>query len=445
MNEHRAIVNRLRWMQESFPIGAGDKFLQTAAIGFGASVVEIFWPLIAGATLVLTEGDGHKDPAYLADVIQREGVTLLHFVPSMLQAFLDHPRARDCRSLARIFCGGEPMSGHLARRCRDLLPDARLYHLYGSSETAVLSTAWDCSRSAVPDNVPIGLPGANTRLYILDPHGEPVPPGVRGEIHVAGRQVARGYLNHDALNAERFVPDPFRTGDDARMYRSGDLGRKLSDGSVEHLGRNDFQIKIRGQRVELGDIEAQLLGCASVRQAVVFAHDGGDGGLKLVAYVVPVDNDVPKASLTEEWRAHLQSQLPAHMVPAAFVTMAQFPLNANGKLDRQALPAPEEHAAPDIVPPENELQRQLVQAWQALLKQQHIGITDDFFALGGHSLLALRLANCLREEFGHELELKAFFAAPTIRALSEDIHRYRQARLAAQRFNDTDASEIIEF
>jgi len=445
MNEHRAIVNRLRWMQESYPIGAGDTFLQTAAIGFGASVVEIFWPLIAGAQLVLTEGDGHKDPAYLADVIQREGVTLLHFVPSMLQAFLDHPRARDCRSLARVFCGGEPMSGHLARRCRDLLPGTRLYHLYGSSETAVLSTAWDCSRGTVPDNVPIGLPGANTRLYILDAHGEPVPLGVRGEIHVAGRQVARGYLNHDALNAARFLPDPFRTGENARMYRSGDLGRKRIDGSVEHLGRNDFQIKIRGQRVELGDIEAQLLGCASVRQAAVFAHDEGSGGLKLVAYVVPVDGEVSHTSLTAEWRAHLQAQLPAHMIPAAFVTMAQFPLNANGKLDRQALPAPEEHAAVDIQPPENELQRQLVQTWQTLLKQQHIGIADDFFALGGHSLLALRLANCLREEFDHELELKAFFAAPTIRALSEDIHRYRQARLAAQRFNDTDASEIIEF
>lgn len=445
MNEHRAIVNRLRWMQESYPIDAGDKFLQTAAIGFGASVVEIFWPLIAGAQLVLTEGDGHKDPTYLAEVIQREGVTVMHFVPSMLQAFLDHPRAHECHSLARIFCGGEPMSGHLARRCRDLLPRARLYHLYGSSETAVLSTAWDCFRDVVPDNVPIGLPGANTRLYILDAHGEPVPLGVRGEIHVAGRQVARGYLNNETLNAEHFLPDPFHTGDDARMYRSGDLGRKRADGSVEHLGRNDFQVKIRGQRVELGDIEAQLLGCASVRQAVVFAHDEGGGGLKLTAYVVPVDGNASHASLVAEWRAHLQAQLPAHMVPAAFVAMAQFPLNANGKLDRQALPAPEPHEALEIVPPENELQHQLVRTWQTLLKDPHIGIADDFFALGGHSLLALRLVNCLREEFDYELELKAFFAAPTVRALSEDIHRYRQARQAAQRFNDTDASEIVEF
>lgn len=446
MNEHRAIVNRLRWMQETHPLDARDKFLQTAPIGFGASVVEIFWPLIAGAQLVLTEGDGHKDPAYLADVIESEGVTLLHFVPSMLQAFLDHPHARRCCTLARIFCGGEPMSGHLARRCREQLPDTRLYHLYGSSETAVLSTGWDCSRGAIPDNVPIGTPGANTRLYILDAHGEPVPRGVRGEIHVAGKQVARGYLNHDALNAERFLVDLFHEGDGARMYRSGDLGRKLADGNVEHLGRNDFQIKIRGQRVELGDIEAQLLGHSGVRQAVVFAHDEDGVALKLVAYVVPEEATASGPTLVAALRAHLQAQLPAHMVPAAFVAMPQFPLNANGKLDRQALPAPDtQTAASPVVQPETDLQRQLVRLWQDLLKYQPIGIACDFFAVGGHSLLVLRLANQLREAFGYELGMKAFFAMPTIRALAEDIHRHRQLELAAQRFNEAGTSEIVEF
>lgn len=446
MNEHHAIVNRLRWMQETYPLGARDKFLQTASIGFGASVVEIFWPLVAGAQLVLTEGDGHKDPAYLADVIRHEGVTLLHFVPSMLQAFLDHPLARGCRTLTRIFCGGEPMSGHLARRCRGQLPDARLYHLYGSSETAVLSTGWDCSRDVIPDNVPIGTPGANTRLYILDAHGEPVPRGVRGEIYVAGKQVARGYLNHDVLNTERFLVDPFHEGDGARMYRSGDLGRKLADGSVEHLGRNDFQIKIRGQRVELGDIEAQLLAHPCVGQTVVFARDEIGGTPKLVAYVVPADGAAADSTLVPALRAHLQTQLPAHMVPAAFVAMSQFPLNANGKLDRQALPVPDTQTATSaVVPPETDLQRQLVRLWQDLLKHQPIGITCDFFAVGGHSLLVLRLANELREAFGYELDMKAFFATPTIHALAEDIHRHRQLRLAAQRFNEADASEIVEF
>ncbi|HVH36018.1 MAG TPA: amino acid adenylation domain-containing protein [Tahibacter sp.] len=447
MNEHGAIVNRLRWMQESYPLAAHDTFLQTATIGFGASVVEIFWPLIAGAQLLLAEGDGHKNPAYLADAIRREGVTALHFVPSMLQAFLDHPQARDCRSLARIFCGGEPMPGHLARRCREQLPHTRLYHLYGSSETAVLSTGWDCSREAIPDNVPIGLPGANTRVYLLDAHGEPVPRGVRGEIHVAGRQVARGYLNDAATNAQRFLADPFHPGNGERMYRSGDLGRRRADGAIEHLGRNDFQIKIRGQRVELGDIEAQLLAHPDVRQAVVFAHDDGDGSLRLVGYVVPAQETASAATLVAALRTHLQAQLPAHMVPAAFVALPQFPLNANGKLDRQALPAPgvQPTSAAPVVPPETDLQRQLVPLWQDLLKQQPIGIACDFFAAGGHSLLVLRLANQLRDIFGYELDMKAFFASPTIAALAEDIRRHEQLQRAARRFQEADAAEIVEF
>jgi len=447
MNEHRAIVNRLRWMQESHPLTARDTFLQTATIGFGASVVEIFWPLIAGAQLLLAEGDGHKDPAYLAGTIRREQVTALHFVPSMLQAFLDHPQARDCRSLARIFCGGEPMSGHLARRCCEQLPLTRLHHLYGSSETAVLSAGWDCPREAIPDNVPIGLPGANTRLYLLDAHGEPVPRGVRGEIHVAGRQVARGYLNDAAANAQRFLADPFHPGSGERMYRSGDLGRRRADGTIEHLGRNDFQIKIRGQRVELGDIEAQLLAHPDVRQAVVFAHDEGEGSLKLVGYVVPVQVTASDAAFVAALRAHLQAQLPAHMVPAAFVSLPRFPLNANGKLDRQALPAPglQQTSAAPVAPPETDLQHRLVQLWQELLKHQPIGIACDFFAAGGHSLLVLRLANQLRDAFGYELDMKAFFASPTIAALAEDIRRHEQVQRAARRFEAADASEIVEF
>jgi amino acid adenylation domain-containing protein len=446
MNEHRAIVNRLRWMQETHPLDARDTFLQTAAIGFGASVVEIFWPLVAGARLLLTEGDGHKDPAYLSALIRRHGATLLHFVPSMLQAFLDHPQARGCDSLARIFCGGEPMPGHLARRCLEQLPGVRLIHLYGSSETAVLTTGWECPRGDIPDNVPIGTPGANTRLYLLDAHGEPVPRGVRGEIHVAGRQVARGYLDAGAEDAARFLVDPFHTGADARMYRTGDLGRHRPDGSVEHLGRNDFQVKIRGQRVELGDIEAQLLADPGVGQAVVIAHDAGGTEPRLVAYVVPTQADAEAAALVPALRAHLQAQLPAHMVPAAFVALARFPLNANGKLDRPALPAPGAQAttAP-VVAAENALQRELVVLWEELLRHAPVGIDCEFFAVGGHSLLVLRLANRVRAEFGFEVGMKAFFAAPTIRALAADIHRHRQLERAAQRFEAADAAEIVEF
>jgi arthrofactin-type cyclic lipopeptide synthetase C len=445
MNEHRAIVNRLRWMQEEHPLEICDKFLQTAAIGFGASVFEIFWPLLAGAQLVLSEGQGHKDPGYLSGLIMREPVTVLFFVPSMLQAFLDHPHARDCVSLRHILCGGEPLSGALARRCREQFPQIRLTHLYGSSETAVLSTSWNCSAGPVPDKVPIGKPGANTRIYILDGSGTPVPRGVRGEIHVAGCQVARGYLGRTDLDAERFVADPYGLDPGARMCRSGDLGRQLPDGSIEHLGRNDFQIKIRGQRVELGDIEAQMLACHGIRQAVLLAREDG-GEMQLVAYLVPDDADAPGEPLLKALREHLASQLPAHMIPAACMLLPRLPLNANGKLDREALPASgERHVEGGLQPPENDLQRQLLDIWQTLLKQPQIGISCDFFMVGGHSLLALRLANRVREEFGYELELKTFFAAPTIRALAEAIHAHRQAQLATRRFHECDLSDVVEF
>lgn len=445
MNEHRAIVNRLRWLQEAHPLEPQDKFLQTAAIGFGASVFEIFWPLLAGAQVVLSEGQGHKDPGYLIGLILRERVSVLFFVPSMLQAFLDHPRARECVVLRHILCGGEPLPGALARRCRGQLPQAGLTHLYGSSETAVLSTSWDCSAGVVPDRVPIGTPGANTRIYILDDLGRPVPRGVRGEIHVGGCQVARGYWRRPDLDAERFLPDPFHPDEGARMCRSGDLGRQLPDGSIEHLGRNDFQIKIRGQRVELGDIEAQLLGFDGIRQAVVLVRDDGPE-LRLVAYLVPSDGAAPAEVLLQALRMHLASQLPSHMLPAAYVVLPELPLNANGKLDRVALPAPDEgHVEGTVQPAETELQRQLLEIWQELLKQPCLGIGCDFFASGGHSLLALRLANRLREAFGYELELKSFFSAPTVRALAEAIQRHRQAQLAAQRFKESDLSEVVEF
>ncbi|GAB3038463.1 hypothetical protein GCM10027285_23040 [Oleiagrimonas citrea] len=445
MNEHRAIVNRLLWLQEAHELNAQDKFLQTAAIGFGASVFEIFWPLLAGSQLVLSEGQGHRDPGYLCDLIAREGVTTLFFVPSMLQAYLDHPSARNCTSVRHILSGGEPLPGALARRCREQLPNADLTHLYGSSETAVLSTSWDCTNNVIPDRVPIGTPGANTRIYILDELGRPVPRGVRGEIHVGGCQVARGYWRRPNLDAERFVEDPFHPETGARMCRTGDLGRQLPDGSIEHLGRNDFQIKIRGQRVELGDIEAQLRKFKGVRQAVVLARGNGDD-LRLVAYLVPEQSPASRETLLSSLRMHLTSQLPSHMLPSAYVLLDELPQNANGKLDRSALPAPGDEEAESVVQEaENDLQRQLVELWEELLKQPHIGITCDFFAKGGHSLLALRLANSLRERFDYELELKAFFAAPTIQALAEAIHRHEKAKLAAQRFTESDLSDVIEF
>lgn len=449
INEHRGIVNRLRWMQERYPLHAGERFVQTAAIGFGAAVLEIFWPLLAGATVLLARHEGYKDPGYLIDLIEREQAHAAHFVPSLLRAFLDHPRAAQAGRLAHIFCGGELLTADVARRCRAMLPGTALHHLYGSSEAAVLSTQWDVVGDVLPERIPIGRPGANTRVYLLDARGCPVPRGVRGGIHVAGMQVARGYLHRPALTAERFLPDIARPDGAERMYRSGDLGRHRPDGSIEYLGRDDFQVKIRGQRIELGEIEAQLAATDGIAQAVVVARDLGDGDQWLVGYLVPRAADASSQALVDAVRRRIGAHLPDAMHPAAYAVMPALPLNANGKLDRAALPLPTARtddggdAAPS--PPETPLQAALVDLWRTLLPGADVGIDSDFFKLGGHSLLALRLSNRLREAYGYELELKPFFADPTVRALATTIERRDGAQRALARFHAAEAADIVEF
>jgi amino acid adenylation domain-containing protein len=417
MNEHRGVANRMLWMQQAYPHSSTDSVLQKTPIGFDVSVREIFLTLIAGARLVLARPDGHRDPGYLIDLIARERITVIGFVPSMLQAFLDHPRAGSCISIKRIFCGGETLPGALARRCRAEFPDARLHNLYGPTEAAVSVTAWDCPDNGAPDVVPIGKPGANTRIYVLDQWLKPVPRGVRGEIFIAGCQVARGYLNQPELTTERFLPDPYRAGSDARMYRTGDLGRQWADGNIEYLGRNDFQVKIRGQRVELGEIETQLRNLAHVGQAAVIARDAGDAGLVLVAYVVATGHVPSSTNPPGEWRQQLQMVLPAHMVPSAFVLLPEMPVTANGKLDLNALPAPDaEASAPEALePPRSPLEADLVAMWRNLLQREQVGTTANFFELGGHSLLLTRLHNQILARCGVELPLKHLFAAQTIR------------------------------
>ncbi|CAG0932178.1 hypothetical protein RHDC3_02100, partial [Rhodocyclaceae bacterium] len=302
MNEHRAVVNRLLWMQQAYRLEPHDAVLQKTPASFDVSVWEFFWPLMAGARLVMARPLGHKDPAYLVDVIRHRGITTLHFVPSMLQAFVDSPHAHHCDGLRRMICSGEALPGTLARRLRQRLPQVQLHNLYGPTEAAVDVTAWDCSAAELPDNIPIGRPIANTSIYLLDAHGEPVPRGVAGEIHIGGVQVARGYLNRPELTAERFVPDPFSTRAGARMYRTGDVGRHLADGAIEFLGRNDHQVKIRGFRIELGEIEAALLRHQGVQDARVLAQ--GEGGeRRLVAYVVPSEQRAMPVRRLLQWRA----------------------------------------------------------------------------------------------------------------------------------------------
>ncbi|MBX9403189.1 amino acid adenylation domain-containing protein [Lysobacter sp. BMK333-48F3] len=419
MNEHRGIVNRLHWMQQAYALTPQDVVLQKTPFGFDVSVWEFFWPLMIGAQLVLAKPEGHKDPAYLGELIRAAGVTTLHFVPSMLQVFLARLDAvAGCASLRRVVCSGEALPAALARQCRERLPQVRLYNLYGPTEAAVDVTAWDCSEADV-DTVPIGRPIANTRIYLLDASLRPVPVGVVGELYIGGVQVARGYLDRPELTAERFVADPFEAG--GRLYRSGDLARWREDGAIEYLGRNDFQVKLRGQRIELGEIEAQLRALDGIADAVVVAREDRHGALALVAYVVPeAGAEASPAALRER----LAQRLPEYMLPGAYVALEALPLSGNGKLDRKALPAPGDAAfgRNDYEPPQGEVEQALAAIWSQLLGIERIGRHDGFFALGGHSLLAVQLLEHLRRR-DWSIDVRAVFAQPELAAMAAAVRR----------------------
>jgi arthrofactin-type cyclic lipopeptide synthetase C len=418
MNEHRGIVNRLQWMLESYRIGPGDTVLQKTPLGFDISVWEIFWPLASGARLVMARPDGHKEPEYLARVIRQQHVTAAHFVPSMLQAFLARTEvardgAADPAGLRWVICSGEALPPGLVRRFRAAMPGVGLLNLYGPTEAAVEVTAWECPPGATGSVVPIGRPIANTRIYVVDQAGRPAPIGVPGELLIGGVQVARGYLNRPELTAERFVPDPF-AGDEARMYRTGDLARWLPDGTIEYLGRHDFQVKIRGFRVELGEIEAALAGFAGVTQAVVVAREDTPGDKRLTAYYLSA-GPLPAQAL----RRHLLARLPDHMVPAAFVHLAGFPLLPNGKLNRKALPAPGPAAVARhaYAEPEGEAEETLAAIWSELLGVERVGRFDTFFELGGHSLLAITLMERMRRA-GMSVDIRTLFDTPALAELA---------------------------
>jgi amino acid adenylation domain-containing protein len=417
MNEHRGVVNRLLWMQQAYGLGEQDVVLQKTPFGFDVSVWEFFWPLIAGAKLVMARPHGHKDPGYLAELIERAGVTTLHFVPSMLQAFLAHDGAGRCTKLVRVMCSGEALPAPLVRSFHDRLPGVELHNLYGPTEAAVDVTAWPCVPGDASDAIPIGRPIANTRIYILDERRQPVPVGAAGEIYIGGVQVARGYLNRPALTAERFVDDPFAAG--GRLYRTGDLGRWRADGAIEYLGRNDLQVKLRGVRIELGEIEARLAEIACVREVVVAVREDEPGNPRLVAYYTAGSAAAPDA---EALREHAAQHLPAAMVPVAYVRLAAMPVTANGKLDRKALPAPDAAAFARRVyeAPEGATEQTLAGIWAELLGVERVGRKDSFFALGGHSLLAVHLIERMRRERLHA-DVRVVFSAPTLAALASQV------------------------
>ncbi|MFD9906701.1 amino acid adenylation domain-containing protein [Streptomyces sp. NPDC059063] len=407
---HDAIVNRLLWMRAEYGVHAADRVLQKTPSSFDVSVWEFFLPLLSGAALVMAEPGAHRDPARIAATIQRHGVTLTHFVPSMLHAFVDEPTSAACTSLRHVVCSGEALPTDLAARFRDTL-GADLHNLYGPTEAAVDVTSHPASPEDTGGTVPIGRPVWNTQVYVLDRALRPVPPGVTGELYLAGDQLARGYAGRPALTAERFVASPFATG--ARMYRTGDLVRWDRHSRLVFIGRADHQVKLRGLRVELDEIAAVLAAAPGVSWATVVVHERAAGDQLLVAYV---HGDAPgdEAAL----RAHAATALPDYMVPSAVIALDAVPLTPSGKLDRKALPAPEFTSASTGRAPANATEEALCAIFAELLGATSVGADDDFFALGGHSLLATRLIARVRSALDVELPLRAVFDTPTVAGLA---------------------------
>jgi amino acid adenylation domain-containing protein len=419
MNTHAAIGNRLRWMQESYGLTSADAVLQKTPVSFDVSVWELYWPLREGARLVMARPDGHRDPAYLRRVIARERITTLHFVPSMLAALVETAGLAGLPSLRHVICSGEALSGALSARVRAQMGGTPLVHnLYGPTEAAVDVTAWTCTGAETTSSgVPIGRPIANVQVRVVDRQGAPVPIGVVGELYLGGAGLGRGYWRQPGLTADRFVPLPGGPAG-ARWYRTGDLGQWRADGALEFLGRTDHQVKIRGVRIELGDIDAALQDHAAVRAAVVTAPVSASGERTLVAYVVTRE----PAPTDDALQAHLRARLPAAMVPATLVRLAALPLLANGKIDRRALPAPAPPPArPVAIAPRTPIEELLADIWIEVLGISGAARDDNFFAAGGHSLTAIRLISRVRETFDVDLPLHAIFEAPTIAQLADAI------------------------
>jgi amino acid adenylation domain-containing protein len=415
MNVHGALVNRLLWMQDAYPLDATDAVLQKTPFIFDVSVWELFWPLLVGARLVVARSEGHRDGAYLADVIRRERITTIHFVPSMLRLFLAEPDLSGCGSLKRVIASGEALTGDLVEETHRRL-GAELHNLYGPTEAAIDVTSWAAARGARLAVVPIGRPIGNLRLHVLDRELRPAPAGAPGELVIGGAGLARGYRGNPGLTAGSFLPDPLAAEPGSRLYRTGDLARHRGDGTLEFLGRLDHQVKVRGLRIELGEIEAVLEAEAGVRQAVVMAREDVAHDQRLVAYVVPADGPLAAADLERA----LRRRLPDYMVPGAWVFLGELPLTPTGKVDRRALPRPEGRRDPlsEDAAPRTPGEERLAAVFAEVLGLERVGIHDSFFRLGGHSLLATQVLSRLRDLFGIELSLQRLFETPTVAGLA---------------------------
>ena len=416
---HRGLVSQMRWMEGAFALSPKDVGLQKGGLGFVPSLCELFAPLCTGGRVVLADPTKSYDARHLVDCVADEGVTLLEVVPSVLELLLREEGVGRCGSLRHVFAGGEPLPVALTRRLHETLPEARLHNFYGATEVSGSMTWWPCEPGE-PGPVPVGRVIANAEAYVLDEQGQLLPPGVWGEICVGGPVVSWGYLASPALTASKFVPDPFSGREGARLYRTGDLGRFRRDGALEVRGRIDAQVKLRGQRIEPGEIEAVLGRHPSVREVVVMAVPAGAPDAKLCAWYVTRG---PRPS-TGALRQFLKDRLPSYMVPEVFVALDAMPMTPNGKVDRRRLPEPpahDEEGRSVFVAPRTPMEQRIADVWSKVLGTEAVGVFDDFFTLGGHSLRAAEVVSRLRRALQVDVPITAVFEHPTISALAASL------------------------
>ena len=423
---HRSLTNFAFWYNRHYALDASDAMILKSPFGFDAGSWEILTSLTNGGRVVVSKQEGVADSDYLIDLMVREGVTHGFFVPTHLRMLLDNPRFAECSQLKHLCVGGEAFPEDLREKFNAVLPSVRLDNFYGPSETTIGVLTWD---SAYNDDksvtTPIGRPIDNTQMYIVNDAMQPVPIGVQGELCIGGRAVGKGYWNRPKLTAEKFIDNPFGVG---KLYKTGDFAAWRTDGAIEYFGRIDHQVKLRGLRIEMGEIEAGLVAHPAIDQAVVIVREDEAHDKKIIAYCVvrpglsPSKGNDDTAPSADELRVHLGTFVPKYMVPAAFVWMDKLPVSPNGKIDRRQLPTPEMSVAGEIDSadsPRDALEYGLAQIWADVLKVPQVGIHDNFFDLGGHSLTALRLFSQVEEQYEHKLPLATLFEAPTIAQMAD--------------------------
>lgn len=442
---HRGICNHMLWMRETFPLNAEDRVLQKTPFSFDASVWEFYAPLIAGAELVMALPDGHSDSTYLVKTIAEKDITTLQVVPTMLRLILEEPELENCKSLRRVFCGGESLPAELREHFFARL-DSDLYNLYGPTEASIDTTFWRCAQGNHASAVPIGTPIANTQVYVLDRNLQVVPAGVPGELYIGGAGLARGYHRQPGLTAEKFIPNPFDDEAGTRLYKTGDLVRSSPDGVIEFLGRLDHQVKLRGFRLELEEIEAVLNDHPDVQECVVMAREDIPGDQRLAAYYTLHPDSATSES---ELHKHLRQRLPEYMIPGSFMKLDHFPLAPNGKIDRRTLPAPasvQTGRKRTFMAPRNSIEEELAALWAEVLGLEQVGIHDNFFEIGGHSLLATQLISRMRRLFQIEVPLRRLFETPTIADFAEIVSKIRgdqpESRIA--KIAEVDEKQLLD-